>query len=157
MIRQAALDSQKHYSVRLLAESICEHLRSKDYLSEILAIGNFVEARVRYMRDPRTIELVQAPYVIVEEQLSRNIVPQLDCDDQTALVLALAMSVGCEVRIATVAFANMFYKGQRQFSHVFSQCRDPRANAWITVDPVAGIDTPSMLTRVKAVKFWPVA
>lgn len=156
VIRQAALESQNFYPVRLLAEHICGRLRGKDYLSEILANHNFVGSRCRYMRDPRTVELVQAPYLVVE-QLVQGGVPQLDCDDMTAFEGALHLAVGCEVRFATVAFRHMFYKGNRQYSHVFCQAREPRTQAWITCDPVAGEGTKSMLRRAVAYKFWPVA
>jgi hypothetical protein len=107
------------------------------------------------MRDPRTVELVQAPYVIVE-QLNQGRTPQLDCDDITGLEEALLMAVGCECRSATVAFRNMFYQGQRQYSHVFAQAKEPRTGAWITCDPVAGVGTDAMLGRVVAAKFWPI-
>lgn len=156
VIRDAALRSQDDYRPRLLAEAVCQHLRSKDYLSEILALNNFCWGHARYMQDPRTVELVQAPVEIIK-QLQTGYVPQLDCDDFAGFECGLGLAVGREVRLATVAFADMFYKGQRQYSHVFAQMKEPRSNAWITCDPVAGVDTAKMLNRVKAVRFWPVA
>ena len=51
----------------------------------------------------------------------------------------------------------MFYKGKRQYSHVFAQAREPNTGRWITLDPVAADRTKSMLRRVKAAKVWPVA
>lgn len=156
VIRDAALRSQDNYSVRLLAEAICNKLRSKDYVSEILAIYHYVWTHTRYMRDPKTTELVQAPYLVVE-QLGQGIIPQLDCDDMAALLSALLLSVGCEVRVVTVAFRHMFYQGRRQFSHVFAQAREPHSNIWITCDPVAGVDTQRMLKRTVAAKIWPIA
>lgn len=156
VIRDAALKSQKVYTTRLMAEDICQRLRSKDYLSEILAIDNFVWKNTRYMRDPRTVELVQAPY-LVTEQLAAGRVPQLDCDDMAAYISSLLLAVGCETRVVTVAFRNMFYRGQRQFSHVFAQGKEPRSGTWVTCDPVAGEDTQSMLRRVVAAKVWPIA
>lgn len=156
VIRDAALKSQNVYGTRLLAEDICHSLRSKDYLSEILAINNFVWKNCRYMRDPRTVELVQAPYLVVE-QLGAGRTPQLDCDDQSALIAALLLSVGCETRVVTVAFKNMFHAGRRQYSHVFAQGKEPRTGTWVTCDPVAGEDTDKMLRRVVAAKVWPIA
>lgn len=156
VIRHAALEAQRFYPVRLLAEHVCQRLRSKDYLSEILANHNFVSAKTRYMRDPRTVELVQAPYLVVEQIIAGE-VPNLDCDDLASFEAALHLAVGCEVRIVTVAFRNMFYRGQRQYSHVFCQAREPRTRAWITCDPVAGTDTENMIRRVVAAKVWPVA
>lgn len=151
LIFKAALDSQE--AARQLAEDICRDLRSKDYLSEIFAINHFVLANTRYMRDPLTIELVKSPTEVIKEIYSGK-KPQLDCDDMTALLIALLLAVGCRVRVCTVAFKNMFYKGQRQFSHVFAQAYEPRSKTWITVDPVAGEKTKQMHNKVVATRIF---
>jgi transglutaminase-like putative cysteine protease len=156
VIRQAALDAQRVYTTRLMAEAVCADLRSKDYLSEILALNNFVWRHTRYMRDPRTVELVQAPWKITD-QLKAGQVPQLDCDDMAGLLAALFLAVGCETRVVTVAFRHMYFHNQRQYSHVFAQAKEPRTGTWITCDPVAGVETDKMLRRVVAAKVWPVA
>jgi hypothetical protein len=154
VIREAALESQQHFPVRKLTEDICRDLRAKDYTSEALAIYHYVCKQTRYMRDPRTVELVRAPYVVVDDlQAGRR--PQLDCDDMSALIAALLLSSGCQTQIVTVAFKNMFYQGQRQFSHVFAQGREPRTGQWITLDPVP-VNISQMDRRIVAAKFWPV-
>jgi transglutaminase-like putative cysteine protease len=155
-MKHAALRSQGDFAVRSLAEGICERLLSKDYTSEAIALYNFVCAATRYMRDPRTVELVKAPYRVVQELLAGKI-PQLDCDDQAAFLAALLLATGCEVRLATVAFRRMIFQGMVQYSHVFVQAREPRTGAWITLDPVAGDRTREMLSRVVAVAYWPIA
>lgn len=155
MVR-AALESQNDFSVRLLTEEICRNLASKDYSSEALAIYYFVLTHTRYMRDPRTVELVRAPYVVVKEILAGK-VPNLDCDDLATLLAALLLATGAEVRYVTVAFQNAFYRGQRQYSHVFVQAKEPRTGAWVTLDPVAAEKTAQMMNRTKAAMFWPVA
>jgi len=141
--------------IRQLAESVCCELDSKDYLSEYLALYNMVLARCRYMRDPRTVELVRKPHVVCAEIL-RGGRPNLDCDDESVLLGALCNAVGGDVRYVTVAFANAFYKGMRQYSHVFCQAREPKTGQWITLDPVAAEQTRSMMRRVKAAAVWPV-
>jgi transglutaminase-like putative cysteine protease len=156
VMMDAALRSQDHLPVRLLAEEVCSKIGSKDYLSEILACYYFVLANTRYMRDPRTVELVRAPHVVVKE-LTEGRVPNLDCDDMTAFLIAMLLAVGCECRIVTVAFRNAYFKGTRQYSHVFAQAKEPRTHTWITLDPVAAEKTAQMLRRVKAAKIWPVA
>lgn len=156
VIKKAALASQNSYVVRELAEGITAGLPSKDYLSEYLAIYYYVLANVRYMRDPRTIELVRSPNVLAK-QLKAGLTPSADCDDMAALICALVLSTGGQCRVATVAFRNMFHNGERQFSHVFAQAMEPRSRAWITLDPVAADKTREMMGRVKAVKFWPIA
>jgi hypothetical protein len=84
-------------------------------------------------------------------------VPSIDCDDIVALQAGLLLSLGREVRAVTVAFRNAFHAGERQYSHVYLQVREPRTNTWITLDPVAAEDTATMLRRVRAVKIWPIA
>ena len=128
-------------------------------------------SHTRYANDPRTIELVRSPRDLLE-RLKQNVnalrdvfaqgshgtwKPSLDCDDLTALIAALCLSLGREVRICTVAFKNMFFRGTRQYSHVYLQVREPRTLAWIVMDPVAAETTPEMLGRIKAIKFWAIA
>lgn len=156
MIRAAALDAQNHIEIRQLAEEITREVRAKDYLSEILAIYHFVLTNCRYMRDPRTIELVKSPRRIVLELLSGRR-PQVDCDELTELLAALLLSAGCSVRIVVVAFNNAVFKGERQYSHVLCQAYEPKSKSWITCDPVAGAKTNRMHQRVKFAKIFAVA
>lgn len=156
VMRHAALDSQSNIAVRQLAEVACAGLDSKDYTSEYLALYNLVLQRCRYMRDPRTVELVRAPYLVAEEIL-RGGRPNLDCDDMSALLGALILSVGGNTRFVTVAFRNAFHNGNRQYSHVFAQALEPRTGLWIVLDPVAAEKTDDMMTRVRAAAVWPVA
>lgn len=156
LIKSAAIASQQHPAVRQLGEEICRELRSKDYLSEILAIHHFVLANTRYMRDPKTIELVKSPAKIVLELLSGRR-PQIDCDDGTALTAALLLAVGCSVRVVIVAFDDVRYKGDRQYSHIFTQALEPKSGKWVTCDFVAGERTQNMHRRIKFAKIFMVA
>ena len=155
LIISASLTAQNDYVVRQMAEAICRDLRSKDYLSEMLAILHYISANTRYMRDPATIELVKAPELVIKEILS-NQRPQLDCDDLTALLAALLLAVGNRIRVVTVAFRHVFYKNERQYSHVFVQALEPRSGVWVTLDPVAGERVKNMHQRAVAVKIYNV-
>lgn len=155
-MRRAALESQSNLAVRQLAEAACAGLDSKDYTSEYLALYNLLLQRCRYMRDPRTVELVRAPYLVAQEIL-RGGRPNLDCDDLSAMLGALILAVGGNVRFVTVAFRNAFYNGERQYSHVFAQALEPRSGLWIVLDPVAAEKTGEMMRRVRAAAIWPVA
>lgn len=156
VMRRAALDSQSNLAVRQLAEVACERLDSKDYTSEYLALYNLLLQKCRYMRDPRTVELVRAPYLVAQEILQGGR-PNLDCDDLSAMLAALVLAVGGNVRFVTVAFRNAFFNGQRQYSHVFAQALEPRTGLWIVLDPVAAEKTGEMMTRITAAAVWPVA
>lgn len=174
-VRRLAVEAQRFYPLRALAEEIVGRLGSKDYLSEILAIYYWVLGNVRYANDPRNVELVRSPAEVLErlkrfvaalapiahaQQLGQQVPPwrpSLDCDDMVTLMVALLLSLGREVQITTVAFHDAFVQGQRQFSHVLIRVREPRTGQWIILDPVAAESTAEMLQRVKAVKFWPIA
>lgn len=156
---KAAVESgtpAQRYLVRLLAEELIQKLQSKDFLSEALACYYFALSVPRYANDPRTIELVKAPWVVAKE-IAAGKTPSLDCDDVVALLVALLLMLGREVQIMTVAFKDQFYNGERQYSHVLVRFREPRSGQWIVFDPVAAEDAAQMLNRVVAVKIWPVA
>ncbi len=155
-IRASALAAQGDFQTRQLAEMICGDLRAKDYLSEYLAIYNFVHGFTRYMRDPRTVELVKQVKLIID-QLLRGERPNIDCDEQTALLLALILSVGGSGRLVTVAFSNVWHKGEQQFSHIFVQALEPRTKSWVTLDPVAAKATNKMLGSATVARIWNVA
>jgi transglutaminase-like putative cysteine protease len=172
-IKRVALEAQRWYPLRQLAENIVGKLGSKDYLSEICAIYYWVCSNVRYANDPRQIELVRSPAEVLSRtgdmyRRLQGIVtaaldgrlgkwrPSLDCDDVTALLAALFMAMGREVRIVTVAFKNIVYDGKRQYQHVYIQVREPRSMQWIVVDPVAAENSGEMLRRVKAARNWPL-
>lgn len=149
----SALDDHKHFETRQIAEVVCEGLDSKDYLSEYLALYNFLLQRTRYMRDPRRTELVRAPHVVSKQILAGHR-PSLDCDDMATWLGAAVLAVGGTAWFATVAFAKMMYQGQVQFSHVFTSALEPRSHAKIVLDPVAAEKTNDMISRVKVAKLW---
>lgn len=158
VICDGALRAQDHLEPRLLAEEITSEIANKDYLSEILAIYHFClpPRNVRYMNDPRTVEFVRAPHVIAKEIFDGKR-PALDCDDLVALLCALLLAVGREVRVVTVATQHLFYQGERQYTHVYCQAKEPITGTWLVLDPVAADDTAKMLRDVVAFKYWPVA
>jgi hypothetical protein len=156
LIKRYALEAQRQPIVRLYAERVISGLGSKDYLSEILAVYYAVLDSTRYANDPRTVELVRKPALVLREMAAGK-VPSLDCDDLTALLAALYLSLGRQVQVVTVAFAHRFYNGQRQYSHVFLRVKEPKSGAWIVVDPVAAEDTAAMQRRGQAFRIWPLA
>ena len=152
---KAALEDARHFETRKLAEKTCESLSSKDYASEYLALYYLLLQRCRYMRDPRRVELVRAPYVI-SKQIADGRCPSIDCDDMSTWLAAALLSVGGQPEFVTVAFANLFFGGQRQYSHVFVRVKEPRSGRYVILDPVAAERTPQMLRRIVAAATWPI-
>lgn len=153
---KAVLDSGKSFETRKLAESVCEHLDSKDYLSEYLALYYFLIQHTRYMRDPKRTELVRSPAVI-SKQILAGFRPSIDCDDMSTWLADAIMSVGGTADFTTVAFSNVLdYDGNQQYSHVFARAFEPRAKKFIVLDPVAAEKTSQMIGRIKFAKHWPI-
>lgn len=136
--------------VRSVTESVVRELQPKDYLSEILAVRHFVATRCRYLNDPLTTEFVKDPQRQVEEILARG-KTTVDCDEMALLIATMARQLGREADFVTVGFGL-----PGRFSHVFARVLEPRSNAFIVCDPVAGIGEAAMLRRVKTYKIWKI-
>ena len=156
VMRRSVLDDAGHFETRQLAEVVCEGLASKDYISEYLALYQFIMARTRYMRDPRRVELVRAPHMVSKQILAGHR-PSLDCDDMATWIAAAVTCVGGAAEFATVAFQNLMYQDKRQYSHVLTRAVEPRTRIRIVLDPVAAEKTPQMLKRIKYAAIWPIA
>lgn len=137
--------------VRQVKDHIVRDLAPKDYLSEILAVRNFVAETVKYSNDALAVEQVQDP-----ERLCDQIVKYgkavADCDEIALLIGTLCRQLGREVAYVTVGF-----KQPNSFAHVFAIVLEPKSNTWILCDPVAGTDEASMLARVTTYKIWSIA
>lgn len=156
VMRKSAIRAQGNFATRRLAESICEHIDSKDYTSEYLALLYFLIQHTRYMRDPRTVELVRDPSVL-SEQMMQGHRPSIDCDDGALWLASAILAIGGYACYETLAFSDMFYDGRRQYSHVLTTALEPRTRQKIVLDFVAAEKTPEMLRRCKAAKSWPIA
>lgn len=156
VMRKGAVRAQGDFATRQLAESICEGIDSKDYTSEYLALLYFLIQHTRYMRDPRTVELVRDPSILSKQMMAGHR-PSIDCDDGAMWLGTAVMSVGGLATFDTVAFNDMFYDGRRQFSHVYTTALEPRTRQKIVLDFVAAEKTPEMLRRVKAAESYPIA
>ncbi len=101
----------------------------RKYLKEAEALHAFVRDRIRYVRDPVGLELVQAPERTLE-------LGQGDCDDKSTLLGALLMATGHPSRITAVGFKGM------PFSHVLVETkftpagRSPREGRWIPAETI---------------------
>jgi transglutaminase-like putative cysteine protease len=139
---------ERSLKLRSLTEAVIRHLKDKDYLSEILAIRNFVATHVRYVNDPLTTEWVKDPERLADEILAYGRTAA-DCDEIASLIAAMLRQVGREADIVVVGFGRA-----GSFSHVFARGKEPKTSKMIVCDPVAGTDELSMLRRVKTYKIW---
>lgn len=135
--------------VRSVTEEIIREIHPKDYLSEILAIRNWVTENVRYSNDPLHVEYVKDPQRLIEEFLQKGRAVG-DCDDIAALIACMALQVGRISQFVVVGFGG----DPDEFSHVFTRVLEPKSGQWIVCDPVAGTDERGMLRRVTNYEMW---
>jgi hypothetical protein len=136
------LRGEQSMLVRQVTEEIIRRSQPKDYLGEILAIRFWVTENVRYVNDPLHVELVKDPERLIEEVRDHGIGVG-DCDDLAALIGCMALQLGRVAEAVVVGFG-----GPGEYSHVFTRVQEPRSNAWIVCDPVAGTDERGMLDAV---------
>lgn len=134
--------------VRGVKDHIVREVQPKDYLSEILAVRNWVHEKCKYSNDALGVEQVQDPERICD-QIIKHGKAVVDCDDVATIMGALMRQLGREVEIVIVGFG-----APGSYSHVFVRVKEPKSGQWIVCDPVAGTDEASMLRRVTTQQIW---
>lgn len=94
IMRQVARQRSSHPLVRQLALNILNqhNTDSQNYADEALAIGRYVKAKVKYVRDIDGMEQLHDPLTMIE-QLQRGVASG-DCDDMSLLIATLLLSIG---------------------------------------------------------------
>lgn len=90
--------------------TVVSDLPSKDYEAEARRIYDVVKKNVRYVLDPRGLELVQDPRYIMFVGGSG------DCDEHSTLIASMALSLGHEAAFKTIAADP---DRPEEFSHVY--------------------------------------
>lgn len=90
-------ESLNQGKIRLLALKILDtaHVRNRDSLAAAKAIYRYVHNKVRYVPDPVGLETIQQPEITLGLKAG-------DCDDHSALVGALAHSLGMPARFRVI-------------------------------------------------------
>lgn len=93
LAQEASVDPR----LAVLAKRIVSGVRSKDYVSELRRIYDWVKQNVRYRQDARLVETLHHPIYMLQN-------PQdgFDCDDHAMLVAALCMALGHGAAFRTV-------------------------------------------------------
>lgn len=114
-MREVARKRAGHPLVQRLARNILIQygVPSNHYVTEALAIGDFVKKNVRYVRDPSGIEQLTDPILMIEE--ASTYTAQGDCDDMSLLVATLLLSIG-----HNPSFRMIRYQGSSgPFDHIY--------------------------------------
>ena len=126
--------------VRRFTESVVRDIHPKDYLGEILAIRNVLlqpsptrgpTPLFKYMNDPRHVEWIKDPQRQVEE-IEQSGCAVVDCDEIACMAATMALQLGREAEFVALGFA------PGQLTHVGARIKEPKSDAWIWVDAVAG-------------------
>jgi Transglutaminase-like superfamily len=94
----------------------------KDYLGEIAVLFHWVQANVRYTKDPYRVEVLHAPRRMLELRAG-------DCDDMTILLGSLLESIGHPVRLV---LTGPDPQRPRLFSHIYLEVN--HHGRWIPCD-----------------------
>lgn len=96
-----------------------------DETSEVASIFAWVQANIRYTKDPISKEKLYPPQELLK-------IGAGDCDDTSMLIAALALALGYPARLITVS-ANP--DAPNEFSHVYTEVECPPASGqWIALD-----------------------
>ncbi len=151
---------ERSMKVRSVTEQLVHQLQPKDYLSELLAVRNWVATHVRYANDSLTTEVVKDPQRMIEEILARGKAVG-DCDDIANLIACMCQQLGREAEFVTAGFGAPYRicsggscRYGANYSHVFARAKEPKSQRWIVLDPVAGTDEDKMLRRVTSWRAW---
>lgn len=115
-MKTVARQRMSHPIIRRLALNILEDYRvpSMAYVSEALAIGDFIKEKVRYVRDPDGIEYLQDPVDLVKQITSGF--AQGDCDDMSLLTATLLLSIGHQPSFRAVRY----YEPVGNYNHIYT-------------------------------------
>lgn len=102
LIRQLALNILQEYGIP-----------SHHFVEEALAIGSYVQSRVRYVRDPEHIEYLQDPVDLIAKLQDGT--AQGDCDDMSLLIATLLLSVGHQPFYRAVRYDS----AMGNFNHIY--------------------------------------
>lgn len=131
-------------TVRLTASEIVAGIGGKDSVSQIHAIREWLDAHTEFLRDPDGVEMLHGPVWQVQ-QIRKNGVVQVDCDDVAMLSAAIGKAIGLRARFVVIAFGG-------SYRHVFTEL-SPRGGApiWIDMDTTReSQNLPNTVTRAFA-------
>ncbi|MDP2652013.1 MAG: transglutaminase family protein [bacterium] len=132
LVRKEIRDAAGTFTVMKAAREIVADIPEREKLAEIIRIGQWSQAHVKYTNDPWGIETVNSPvWLLHHGHLG------WDCDDHTALNGALLKSLGIRVRPimgGNEKFGGWFRKSKIGYVHIWLQAFDPKSGTWVDVD-----------------------
>jgi hypothetical protein len=115
-MRQLVNDSLGSPIVRDALQTITRHDPQRDDLAHAKSIRRFLQQRIRFLMDPRNVELLHTPEFMLEEIGRRGMIG-VDCDDAAVLGASLAKNIGLRAYFQAVGFFDP--KGS-PYQHVYA-------------------------------------
>jgi len=105
VMREVARKRATHPLVRRTALAVlrASGVQDHDYPGEAVALGRWVQSRIRYVKDPTGVEQLTDPVTMLE-RISRG-VAQGDCDDMALTLAALLLAAGHEPYFRAVRYS----------------------------------------------------
>jgi len=128
--------------VRNAAAYLVAHCRGDDSLCRQARLYKWVKRNVRFVPDPRKVELIQEPRLLLAS-IARHGWAAGDCDDMTALLASLLEAVGTKTRLVVVATDP---GPVRRLRHVYVEAQQT-TGAWLRLDPLGERFPPAGFTR----------
>lgn len=119
-MRKLIYDASDDAQVVQLARTIVAGVSGHDFTAQARAVRAWLVKHFRFVRDPRSIELLEEPSVHIRN-VQRTGYTQGDCDDAATLGAALASAIGMDGQLTAEAF--MFKDAPYQ--HVFAVLNTP--------------------------------
>lgn len=116
LVRDGARDQFIIDAARLLIRNLGE----RDYKSQAQAIRSYVAERLRFVRDPKGVELLTTPRQLLADIQHRSYTMG-DCDDAATLSATLLTCIGFPCRFEAVAF----FSPKAPYQHVYTVCSFP--------------------------------
>lgn len=134
LMRALILRGRISENVRSQAHAIVRGIPPLDDAARMRRMLAWVRAAVPFERDPRDVETLTTPDLLVE-RIQVHGEARGDCDEAATLLSALLESVGIKTRLVAVSI-----RPDRQFHHVAVEAQDARRTAargggWIYLDP----------------------
>ena len=105
--------------LRTLAVQIVQNVQGKDWRGEIVAVQNWVQNNIRYVKDITDVETLHSPDIMLNVRAG-------DCDDQATLVAALLEAIGHPTGFVAMGFS------PGEYDHVYAITR--LGNSWLSVE-----------------------
>jgi transglutaminase-like putative cysteine protease len=122
IMRELAKAGKQHPNVRALAVALTMDVAPKDWRGEIEACFDFVQNKIRYVKDIRDVETLHTAERILEQGAG-------DCDDKAVLLCSLLESISHPTRFVAVGFDP---RDRKNYSHVFVSTK--LGNRWVSLD-----------------------